>query len=90
MEEQHKDNRRTIDNNHNTPCPILQDYISIFEQIHADLQIIKQTLTETKEMLEAFKNAKGFIKTVKIMGDFAKWMLAIGALATAFYLWVRK
>lgn len=90
MEDQRIERRRKSDDNHATPCPILQDYVAISEQIHIDLQLIKQTLNETKEMLEAFKNAKGFIKTVQIMGDLAKWIMAIGAISSAIYLWTKK
>lgn len=89
MHEQRKEMRRNPDN-HNTPCSILSDYIDIHAQIHSDLQQIKQTQTAMLEMLEAFKNAKGFIKTIQIMGDVAKWVMAIGALLTAVYFWVRR
>lgn len=76
--------------NHTPPCPILQDYMQVSEQIHIDLQLIKQTLTETKEMLEAFRNAKGFIRTVQILGEIAKWCIAIGTVVTAIYWWGKR
>ena len=60
-----------------------RDFITL---IHADLQEIRQlqlaqteTLGAVKEILEAWDDAKGFIKIVKVVGNTVKWMALVGA-----------
>ena len=53
--------------------------------IHADLQEIKQTLVEMKEIVTAWNDAKGFIKTVRIIGEGLKWAVAVDAALLALW-----
>ena len=65
--------------------------------IHADLAAIK-TLQETQserlgkvaEILEAWDNTKGFVKTVKLIAAVAKWFVVVGGTATALYYWFKR
>lgn len=65
--------------------------------IHADLQEIRnlqltqaEMLSAVKEILEAWDDAKGFIKVVKLLGNIAKWMTGVGAAFGLIYYWWKK
>lgn len=55
--------------------------------IHDDLQRIKAELVTVKEILEAWNNAKGFVKVVKLVGDIVKWgsPVVVAILATWYF-----
>lgn len=89
MEEQRKEPRRA-DDNHQTPCPILTDYMAISAQIHLDLQAIKSTQAAMLEMLTAWNNMKGFVTTMRALGAIAKWVTIISGAATVIYLALKK
>lgn len=65
--------------------------------IHADLQEIRQlqlaqtqTLGAVKELLEAWDDAKGFIRVVKLLGNVAKWLTGVGAAFGLIWYWWKK
>lgn len=54
--------------------------------IHEDLQNIKAELKTVTEILVAWNNAKGFVKTIKFVGDIVKWGAPIvAAIVAAWY-----
>lgn len=54
--------------------------------IHSDLQEIKLQLVQLKEILEAWNNAKGFVRTIKLIGDIVKWGVPLVAIiSTVWY-----
>jgi len=59
-------------------CPAFMNHEDVLT-IHKDLQEIKATLAEMREIVDAWKDAKGFIKTIRIIGEVLKWLVAIGA-----------
>ena len=65
-------------------CPVFRNYTDA-PTIHADLQEIKQTLAEMKEIVTAWNDAKGFIKTVRAIGEVLKWAVAVGAALLALW-----
>ena len=65
-------------------CPVFHNHTDV-TMLHADLQEIKQTLAEMKEIVTAWNDAKGFIKTVRIIGEVLKWAVAVGAALLALW-----
>ena len=65
-------------------CPVFHNHTD-GTMIHADLQEIKQTLVEMKEIVTAWNDAKGFIKTVRIIGEGLKWAVAVDAALLALW-----
>ena len=65
-------------------CPVFHNHTDV-TMIHADLQEIKQTLAEMKEIVTAWNDAKGFIKTVRTIGEVLKWAVAVGAALLALW-----
>lgn len=47
--------------------------------IHSDLQEIKETVEEMRDIVLAWQDAKSFFKVIKIMGEVLKWVVAVGA-----------
>jgi len=70
-----------------------RDFITL---IHSDLQEIRQLqqqqaaiLSAVKEILEAWDDAKGFIRIVKIIGNTTKWAVAVGVSIAAVWYAIR-
>lgn len=70
---------------------------SLIEMIYEDMQIMKATmlchtekLERVAEIVSAWDNAKGFVKTVRIVGEVAKWLVVAGAAVTAIWYWVKR
>lgn len=73
-------------------CPAFGNHIEL-RVLHDDLRRILETQQEQKalqeeqavelkkvaEILEAWDNAKGFVKTVRLIGEVSKWIVAAGA-----------
>lgn len=58
--------------------------------IHDDLQNIKSELKTVTEILVAWNNAKGFVRTIKFIGDIVKWGAPIvAALAAMWYFFIK-
>ena len=59
--------------------------------IHDDLREIKTELVTVKEILVAWNNAKGFVKTVKLVGDIVKWgSPVVVAILTTWYFFFKR
>lgn len=83
--------------NHNTPCENLRACMSIQEQLLKDMHEMKhlieqnsKTLFEIKEMVTTWKNVKGFIRTLAVIGTVAKWLTVTGASIAAIYYWFKQ
>lgn len=83
--------------NHRTPCQNLTAYITVQEQLLVDMHEMKhlmeqnaKLLFEIKEMVTAWKNVKGFIRTLAIIGTVAKWLTVTGASIAAIYYWFKQ
>ena len=79
---------------HGTPCPNLIVHTTVQEQLLVDMHEMKaimesnsKMLLEIKEMVTAWKNIKGFIKTLSIIGVVAKWCTVIvaGIVAVTYF-----
>lgn len=73
---------------HNSPCDHLNQYVDFQEVIRLDLEEIKSDLKAVKELLDAWKNMKGFIRTMQIIGSVAKWITVTGAAFAAIWYWL--
>lgn len=60
------------------------------EIIIHDLKSIKNQLATVTEILTAWNNAKGFIKTVKFIGDAIKWAAPAIAAITAYWYYISR
>lgn len=70
-------------------CPMFKDK-NLIEQIHNDLKDIKDEVAKMTELMAAWDNAKGFVKTIRVIGELTKWVVAVGAAITAIWWWVRR
>ena len=89
---------------HNTPCDNLVAHSTVQEQLLVDMHEIKRitkensdelklmmgVLTEIKEMVTAYKNIKGFIKTLAVLGTVAKWLTITGGSIGAIWYWMHN
>lgn len=82
MVEQRQQPRRTSDT-HSTPCAVLQEQVTLAEEIRKELKDIR-------DLLEAWNNAKGFVRTIQTIGTIVKWITAFGASITLIYYWLKK
>lgn len=65
----------------------LRDRVGNLERGLADnTAATKRIETDTSEMLELFRSAKGGFKVLGVIGQIFKWALAVGASATALWL----
>lgn len=84
--------RRACDRNecdgHSSPCDNLNRHVDFQATIMHDLEEIKQDLKSVKELLDAWKNMKGFIRTMQIIGAVAKWLTVTGAAFAAIWYWL--
>ena len=60
------------------------------EIIIHDLKSIKNQLATVTEILTAWNNAKGFVKTIKFMGDAIKWAAPVVAAITAYWYYISR
>lgn len=80
-------------------CPAFGNHI-VIATLHDDLRRILAAQNEQKqlqeaqaaelkkvaEILEAWNNAKGFVKTVRMIGEVSKWLVLVGgAMAVIWY-----
>jgi len=69
---------------HFSACPAFHSHTD-GTTIHTDLQEIKQTLVEMKEIAAAWHDAKGFIRMICLIGEVLKWSVAVGA--AVLFIW---
>ena len=65
--------------------------------IHADLLEIKMTLQDNRatadtmlEILIAWNQTKGFVKTIQLIAEVAKWLVVVGGTIGAIVYFLRK
>lgn len=59
-------------------CPAFLNHRDV-EVIHADLQEIKKTVEEMRDIVVAWQDAKSFFKMIRLLGEVLKWIVAVGA-----------
>ena len=59
-------------------CPAFTNHTDV-ALIHSDLQEIKATVEEMRDIVVAWKDAKSFFKMIKVLGEIIKWTVAVGA-----------
>lgn len=82
--------RRIGSDNHNSPCPLLQEHVAVSQAIRADLIAIKQSQAATIELLTIFATTKGFIKGLQILGEVVKWLTLIAGSVMALYWFFKR
>jgi hypothetical protein len=65
-------------------CPAYLEH-DIVKLIHADLKGIKEELAKVAEVVEAWEDAKGFVKTIRTIGEIAKWIAVVSAACLAIW-----
>lgn len=55
-----------------------------------ELHEMKQTLSTIKDLLQAWNDAKGFVKWIGYIATFMKWMMIIGTTSAAVYFALRN
>ena len=87
---------------HHSPCEKLNDHlefdakvlaqqeliISRLDLITKNQEAISATLVSMTEILEAWNNTKGFVKTMVTISGFMKWLVAFGASVAAVWYFV--
>ena len=83
---------------HPTPCPMLSDHLALSSEIHEDIADIKiqqaelgKNQAEMLEILNAWKQTKGFVQTMQTVSSIAKWLVMFGGTCGAiYYFFVHK
>ena len=69
----------------------LNERVTTIERaVHENTKITAAIATDTSELLELFRAAKGGFKVVGWMGSFVKWMAAFGAALAALYAAIQQ
>jgi hypothetical protein len=58
-------------------CPAFLSHSDV-KIIHTDLQEIKITVGEMRDIVVAWQDAKSFFRIIKIIGEVIKWVVAVG------------
>lgn len=80
---------------HVSAVMIHEDLQKIIEAQHAQSAIQQAQAIELKkmaEMMEAWNNAKGFVKTMRTIGEIMKWVAAVIAAGGLiwYFLWGKR
>lgn len=59
------------------------------EKIREDLAEVKAAVLTMKEIIEAWNDAKGFVRTIKLIGEVFKWVAKVAAAIGAVWLLVK-
>lgn len=51
---------------------------------------INEIKANTKELLEAWSDAKGALKALALIGGIARWVTAVAGASALFYMWLKK
>lgn len=69
----------------------------IINAIYTDLAAIKalqeaqtKDLNKVTEILGAWDNAKGFVKTIRIIAEVAKWLVVVSGTFAIIYYWFKQ
>jgi hypothetical protein len=68
-------------------CPAFANHKDV-ATIHQDLQEIKETVAEMRDIIVAWQDAKAFFKVIKIIGEMLKWLVATGAAVGVIWYFV--
>jgi hypothetical protein len=68
-------------------CPAFKNHEDVV-LIHKDLQEIKATVAEMRDIIVAWQDAKAFFKVIKLIGEFLKWTVAVGATVGIIWYFV--
>ena len=84
--------RRHYPDGHNTPCPMLTEHKALETQLHSDLQELlvgqEKMIANQETILEivtAWNNTKGFVKTLVMISTVLKWLVFV--CATVAGIW---
>ena len=77
MEDRRRQEEQELDESF-ARCPAFLNHTDV-ALIHADLQEIKQTVEEMRDIVVAWKDAKSFFKMIRLLGEILKWVVAVGA-----------
>ena len=82
---------------HESPCEHLKHASIVQDQMFAMLEDIQREnakqskqLAEQKEILIVWKNAKGFVATVIVIGNVLKWLVGIGGAIAAIWYFLSR
>lgn len=84
-------------------CPAFSNHM-VISTLHEDLKRILEAQREQKqlqeeqaaelkkvaEILEAWNNAKGFVKTVRMIGEVSKWLVIVGGSMAAIWYFLHS
>lgn len=69
-------------------CPAYSNHTDM-GVIHKDLQEIKTTVAEMRDIVVAWQDAKSFFKLIRIFGEIMKWIVATGAAIGIIWYFIR-
>lgn len=73
--------------NHSEDLQKQRDELS---QLCHDVAEIKETLDSVKDLLEAWKNAKGAVRVIYILGTTVKWLVVVGVSISAIIFFLKN
>lgn len=62
---------------------------SDIEILRSDMAEVKEAVLSMKEIIGAWNDAKGFVKTIRTIGNVLRWTALVGATIGAFWLFIR-
>ena len=84
--------RRHYPDGHSTPCQMLAEHKALETQLHSDLQELlvgqEKMIANQETILEivtAWNNTKGFVKTLVMISTVLKWLVVV--CATVAGIW---
>jgi len=90
--------KRREHDGHTSPCPYVVEHTADEKELHDDLKALlegqKKLLENQEAILEivtAWNEMKGFIRTMIRISSFMKWLVAFGAsIAAVWYFIIRR
>lgn len=62
---------------------------SDIEILRSDMSEVKEAVLSMKEIIDAWNDAKGFVRTIRTIGNIIRWTALIGATIGAFWMFLR-
>lgn len=78
------------DAKHHIPCDHSLETREIVHLMQEDMHTIRTDVKSMKEILDAWNDAKGVIRTIQLLGQIAKWIGGIAAAVGAVWLLFKK
>ena len=66
-----------------------EDNKTLREQLLEDIRAIRSQSETQLEIMQAWSNAKGFVRTIQMLGRVATWLLKIAAVLTGLWAAVK-